>query len=115
MAISLDVDGEKISVNELVKRYKAGCGKKNEAESKEEKKKEENAADEEKKKELEDEEKKEEKKSEAKKNSLEEEETNKRFEMIKSIHENGMTYELEDKFLSMKERVELGRKLYGKK
>jgi len=108
----VDVDGEKISVNELVKRYKAGCGKKNEADSDAEKKKEleKNEADEKKKKELEEEEKK-----ESKKNSIEEEETNKRFEMIKSIHENGMTYELEDKFLSMKERVEMGKKLYGKK
>jgi len=108
----VDVDGEKISVNELVKRYKAGCGKKNEAESDEEKKKEleKNEADEKKKKELEEEEKK-----ESKKNSIEEDETNKRFEMIKIIHENGMTYELEDNFLSMKERVAMGKKLYGKK
>lgn len=112
-ADEVDVDGEKISVNELVKRYKAGCAKKNEAESDEEKEKK-NAADEEKKKELEEEEKKE-KKSEAKKNSLEDEETNKRFEMIKQVHENGMTYELDDNFMSTKERVALGKKLYGKK
>jgi len=109
-ADEVDVDGEKISVNELVKRYKAGNAKKNETE-KEEEKKEENAADDDKKKELE----KEEEKEESKKNSIEDLETEKNFKMIKSLHENGITYELEEEFLSTRERVELGKKRYGNK
>jgi hypothetical protein len=101
-ADEVDVDGEKISVNELVKRYKAGC-KKNEVETKEEEKKEgkKNAADEE------------EEKKESKKNSLDE--TEKNFKMVKSLHENGITYELEDQFLSTRERVQLGKDRYGKR
>lgn len=100
----VDVDGEKITVNELVKRYKSACSaKKNETEA--EKEKEEKVA--------KDVEKLKEEKSE---NSIKEDEkTQKNFEMIKSVHENGITYELEDKFLSLKERAELGRQKYGKK
>jgi len=115
-ADEVDVDGEKISVNELVKRYKAGQ-KKNEVEEKKEEKKDEkkNEADpkEEEKKNSDDEDEDDKKKEAKKKNSLDE--TEKNFQMIKSLHENGITYELEDKFLSTHERVQLGKDRYGKR
>ena len=131
----IDLDGEKITVNELIKRYKDSVKKKNESsdcDDKEEKKNNEEDSQEGKeekvKKELEDVEKaiEDEEKAEKgegnnskKKNSKEsddvEKETKENFEKIKYVHENGISYELESDFMSTRERVELGKNRYGKK
>jgi len=110
----VDVDGEKMTVAELKKAYKNKC-KKNETE--EEKKKEEKVAED-----------VEVLKEKAKENSISDEEktrieneknadleTQKNFQMIKELHENGITYKLEDQFMSTLERVNLGKNRYGKK
>jgi hypothetical protein len=130
----IDLDGEKITVNELIKRYKASRKKSNESsdsDDKEEKKNNEEDPQEEKeekvKKELEDVEKaiEDEEKAEKgegnnskKKNSKEsddaEKEAKENFEKIKYVHENGISYELESEFISTKERVEMGKNRYGK-
>lgn len=89
----VDVDGEKISVNALKQMYKEN--------------KKKNAT--------EDEDKKEEKKEDSKKNSIEDDETNERFKMIKAVHENGINYEIQDQFISTRERVAMGQARYGKK
>lgn len=54
-----------------------------------------------------------EKKDEKKENSLEEKETEARFNMIKEVHINGMKYQVQDKFLSLKDRMEMGQSRYG--
>jgi hypothetical protein len=89
----VDVDGEKISVNALKAMYKEN--------------KKKNAV-------VEDE-KKEEKKEDSKKNSLEDKETEERFNLLKEVHANGITYKVEDQFTSTKERVDMGKARYGKK
>lgn len=40
-------------------------------------------------------------------------EAQKNFEMIKEVHENGVTYSLETEFVSTHERVSMGKKKYG--
>ncbi|MEI6420615.1 MAG: DUF2213 domain-containing protein [Lentisphaerota bacterium] len=52
-------------------------------------------------------------KGEKKENSLEDKETEERFNTIRSIHMNGVKYELQDKFLSLKDRLEMGQSRYG--
>lgn len=113
----VDIDGEKMTVAELKKAYKNKCGaKKNETE--EEKKKEEKVA-----KDVEvlkEKESKENAISDEEKTIMENEkkadlETQKNFQMIKEVHENGITYKLEDQFMSTLERVNLGKNRYGKK
>lgn len=91
----VDVDGEKISVNALKQMYKENKKKNAVADDKEEKK--------------------EEKKEDSKKNSKDDEETEERFNMVKELHENGITYKLVDQFTSTKERVDMGKARYGKK
>jgi len=96
----VDIDGEKISVNELKQIYKENkktnaCKKSNE--------------------DLEIDVKHKELEESSKKNSKEDEETQERFEMVKELHENGITYKLEDQFTSTKERVDMGKARYGKK
>jgi hypothetical protein len=96
----VDVDGEKISVNALKQMYKEN--KKNNAC----KKSNDDLEIDVKHKELEE---------GSKKNSKEDEETADRFKMVKELHENGITYKLEDQFTSTKERVDMGKARYGKK
>jgi hypothetical protein len=96
----VDIDGEKISVNELKQIYKENkktnaCKKSNE--------------------DLEIDVKHKELEEGSKKNSKEDEETQGRFQMVKELHENGITYKLEDQFTSTKERVDMGKARYGKK
>jgi hypothetical protein len=91
----VDVDGEKISVNALKQMYKENKKKNAVADDKEEKK--------------------EEKKEDSKKNSKDDKETEERFNMVKELHENGITYKLVDQFTSTKERVDMGKARYGKK
>lgn len=104
----VDVDGEKMTVNELVKAYKASC-KKNETEAEAKAEKEVEKKVEKLEKEVEDE-----KKEEKKENSLDEKEAEETFKKIKTLHENGITYELQEKFLSLRDKVNEGRKRYGK-
>jgi hypothetical protein len=96
----VDIDGEKISVNELKQIYKenkkTNACKKSNGDLKIDVKH----------KELEE---------GSKKNSKEDEETQGRFQMVKELHENGITYKLEDQFTSTKERVDMGKARYGKK
>lgn len=92
----VDVDGEKISVNALKQMYKEN--------------KKKNAVVEEEKKEV-----KEDKKEDSKKNSIEDGETETRFNLLKEVHQNGITYKVEDQFTSTKERVDMGKARYGKK
>jgi hypothetical protein len=96
----VDVDGEKISVNALKQMYKENkknnaCKKSND--------------------DLEIDVKHKEMEEGSKKNSIDEKETEDRFQMVKELHENGITYKLEDQFTSTKERVDMGKARYGKK
>lgn len=101
----IDVDDEKMTVNQLVEAYKnlkKSSMKKNEEPEKEE-----------------EEEKKEEKEDEKpKKNDLsdskEEAKTNERFEELDELHQNGKV-EIETNFLSLNERVQMGKNRYGSK
>jgi hypothetical protein len=108
-------NGEKISVNDLVKRYnelKKGEGeadsKKNE-ETEEEKKEKEAEA----KKNAEAEEKKK-KEEEAKENALKEAEK-KRFEELKNTHDNASNDVNAEEFVTQAERVKAGSERYGSK
>lgn len=105
-----DVDGEKMSVNQIIEAYKNMKTKMNESE--EEKKEEETKKNE----------SEEEKEEETKKNETEEKEekeekakTNSRFEEMENVHKNGESSLPETNFMSLHERVQLGRKLYGSK
>lgn len=84
---SVDIDGEEIKVSSLKEMYRSS--KKKNAEDKKEVK------------------------DEKKENSKEDEETQKNFKMVKELHENGVTYNLETEFLSTREKVQLGKKRYG--
>ena len=88
---SVDIDGEEIKMSSLKEMYRSS--------------KKKNAED---KKEVKDE-----KKDEKKENSKEDEEAEKNFKMVKELHENGVTYNLETEFLSTREKVQLGKKRYG--
>lgn len=110
----VDVDGKKMSVGELVKQYKNMCKSKKNADDEEKDKEEEKEVEIEVKSASADEEKAEEKK-ESKKNSKDQDEQNERFTMIKELHENGVTYKLEEEFTSTREKVLLGQQRYGKK
>jgi hypothetical protein len=105
----VDVDGEKMTVNELIDAYKnlkkASLEKEEEAKKnaeEEEKKKEEEA-----KKNAEDEEKKKEEEEEEKKQ-------NSRFNDFDDLHKNGKEKN-QVGYLTVRERVELGRSKYGSK
>jgi hypothetical protein len=110
-----DVDGEKMTVNELISAYKNLKVKKNEDDEAEKKKKE----DETKKNE---EEEKEEEEKETKKNEEKEKDEkdekvkkNARFNELDQIHENAGNKVDEIVFLSLKERTDLGKNRYGSK
>lgn len=118
---SYDVDGEKMTVNELITAYKNLKTKKNADEEevkKEDEEKKENAEEEEEKKE-EKEEKEDEKPkkndlSDSKENKEEEAKTNERFEELDDLHQNGKV-EIQTNFLSLNERVQMGKNRYGSK
>jgi hypothetical protein len=133
----VDVDGEQVSINTLVKAYKASKAKKNESEEKDEKdekkeaKKNESEEKDEKdekdeKKEakkngdLSDEEKKKlEETGEKKQNAVEEKsaeviEAEARHAAIESAHLNAMTFD-PNEYLTINERVQLGKSKYGAK
>lgn len=141
----VEVDGKKMSVNELIKAYKDACGSSAKAEGavdekheqgpleievkheeepmaagkdEAEEKKAEGAADEDDKKEASAEEEDEKKKKEAEGEDKgdEKKKTNARFAKIKELHENGVIEpEIESSFTSTRERVDLGRARYGTK
>jgi hypothetical protein len=85
---SVDIDGEEIKMSSLKEMYRSSK-KKNAEDSGEDKK------------------------EEKKENSKEDEEAQKNFKMVKELHENGVTYNLETEFLSTREKVQLGKKRYG--
>jgi hypothetical protein len=107
----VDVDGEKVTIGELKKAWKRNK-KANESDEdgKDKEDKKDNESDEDGK----DKEDKKENSSDLNTNSADPK-TIEKFELIKSLHENGVTYNLETEFLSTAERVALGRKHYGKK
>lgn len=110
----VDVDGEKMSVNDLVKAYKNL--KKSSLEKEEEDKKKDNEAEEDKKKE-EEAKKNAESEEEKKKEEEEEEEKakkNSRFNELDDLHKNGKPIN-QVEFLSVNERVQLGKSKYGSK
>jgi hypothetical protein len=118
-ADEVDVDGEKMTVAQLKKAYKNKC-KSNETES--EKKKEEKVSKDVeilKEKQSKDDYPKGKKENEIIENEKKEEviseDTMKNFNMIKEVHVNGITYKVEDSFLSTRERVNIGKDKYGKK
>lgn len=101
----IEVDGKKMTISELKKAYleNKGSGKKkmNEDDEKNEDSKITEESD-----------------NKKKENSLSDEEKQKqkdRFEKIKTVHENGIRYDLQENFISTAERVEMGRKKYGYK
>jgi hypothetical protein len=99
-----DVDGEEMTVNQLISAYKNLKVKKNEDDEADKKKKEEEEA----KKNAEEESKdKEEKEEKAK--------TNSRFEEMDNIHQNAGNTPDEVVFFSLKERTDLGKNRYGSK
>jgi hypothetical protein len=110
----VDVDGEKMSVNELVDAYKNL--KKASLEKEEEDKKRENEAEEEKKKEEEAKKNAENEEEETKKEEEKEEKAkkNSRFNELDELHKNGKAID-QVEFLSVHERVELGKSKYGSK
>jgi hypothetical protein len=98
----IDVDDEKMTVNQLVEAYKnlkKSSMKKNEEPEKEE-----------------EEEKKESKKNEddEKEEKEEDKKTNSRFDELENLHENGIQQD-EMQFLSLAERVQMGKDRYGSK
>jgi len=123
----VEVEGEKMTVNELKSRYQAAMGKgEKPAEEKPEEKKEAAKDSEEKpaektedkpeekpaeKKENED--KPEDKPEDKKENSVDPE-VETRFNSIKETHENALPQVVTD-FVSMQEKVEMGKKRYGKR
>lgn len=90
----IDVDGEKMTVNQLIEAYKSSKTKKNEDE------------------------KKEDKEEEKKENSVEEQkkddESQKRFDALDDAHKNGPVID-EQPFMSLRERTEAGKSRYGSK
>jgi flagellar biosynthesis GTPase FlhF len=117
-----EIDGDQMTVNELISAFKNLKMKKNEAEEEEKKKKDEEEEakkneEEEKKKKDEEEAKKNE--EEAKKNEEEEKEDkvkkNSRFNELDELHENAGNKVNEAVFFSLKERTELGKNRYGSK
>lgn len=113
----VDVDGKKMSVNELIDAYKSS--KKNSApeEKKENESESEKKDDEKKENESESEKKDDEKKDDEKKeNSVdadkEQKETVERFNELDNAHLNAKDDNVPS-FLSLKERVDMGRKRYG--
>jgi hypothetical protein len=119
----VDVDGKKVTVNELIEAYKASMAKADEdkkeaaADDKDEKK--EAAADEEKKEASDDEDKKEdglEIEIEDEDEEMEEAaQKNSRFNSLKQAHENGMETAIEEMFMSSREKVLVGKTRYGTK
>lgn len=99
-----EVDGQKMTVNEIIDAYKNMKTKMNESEA---------AAEEKKKEEEEAEAKKNEEESEKEKE--EEAKTNSRFEEMDQVHENGKSTIPESNFLSLRDRLELGKNRYGSK
>ena len=117
----VDVDGEQVSINALIKAYKASKAKKNESdedEGKDEKKEGKKKNEGEEKKEEKDEkkenstEKTEEQIAEEKKIADEKAITNSRFDEIDHIHANGVRNDPSE-MLSLHERVTLGKSRYG--
>lgn len=86
----VDVDGEKMSVSELKNAYLENKKKTNSSDEQPIT----NSAD-------------------ADKTAADAAQADANFQMIKEVHENGVTYSLETEFTSTRERVEMGRKKYG--
>ena len=109
----VDVDGEKVTINQLIEAFKNSKKKnmddeeKKELEDKGTKKENEEEEDE-------DEDDKKEKKEEKKENSKTDEETKQRFDSLDSAYMNAKDLPDPFKMLSIKERVELGKARYGK-
>lgn len=97
----IDVDDEKMTVNQLVEAYKnlkKSSMKKNEEPEKEEEEEKESKKNEDEEKEEKEEDKK----------------TNSRFDELENLHENGIQQD-EMQFLSLAERVQMGKDRYGSK
>ena len=114
----VDVDGEQVSINDLVKAYKASKAKKNEDEEKDDEK------DEKKEAQKNEDEKGEEKSDEKKENSVDLEAVRvaaeekiaaeARHKEIEDAHLNAMTFN-PNEYLTVSERVKLGKARYGSK
>lgn len=120
----VEVDGKKMSVNELIKAYKDSMGtdKKDEVEPKKDdvaievEQEEEMPAANEDESESEDEAKEKKKNVEDETDDEEKKKVNSRFAKIKEVHENGVIEpSLMDQFTSTREMVETGRSRYGSK
>lgn len=108
----VDVDGEKMSVNELIEKYKASKPKANAEDEKKDEKKENETEDKKEEKDEKKENETEEKDDEKKENSVEEKETIERFNDLDTANRNSMEAEVSSN-LSLRERTDAGRKRYG--